>query len=265
MGADYIVIRGCRLQARLGAGPFAQTVKQRAQLLAIESRRTEIEQRVGRPLEELRITFGGTGEPEGGITLSELRGKAHALDDTTQCPGCPVGEGRPLGCYGYVTYPVSAVVERYWFDYFVDALQSGSSVYVVGHGRDGRPYSAASLAYELVLSAHAPTGTRWHLQRGSAVPGALAELAEPLRVMLASGSALDSAQVLGAVFAPAIDGAPALTLYAHLFAGFVDFLDRNGISLRGAGGVREVAEIGALLTAAARAAKSEDITVIVWS
>jgi len=265
MGADYIVIRGCKLQARLEAGPFAKTVKQRAQLLAIESRRTEIEQRVGRPLEELRITFGGADEPESGITLSELREKAHEIDDTSECAGCPVGEGRPLGCYGYVTYPVSALVERYLFDYFVAALQSGNPVYVIGHGRDGRPYSAASLAYELVLSANPSTGSRWHLRRGSAEPGALAELGEPLRVMLASGSTLDSAQVLGAVFAPAIDGAPALTLYAHLFAGFVDYLDRNGIPLHGAGGVREVAEIGALLTAAARAAKTEEISVIAWS
>jgi hypothetical protein len=82
---------------------------------------------------------------------------------------------------------------------------------------------------------------------------------------LADGAELDSAQVLAAAFAPTIDGVPALTLYAHLFAGFVDYLDRHGIALDHAVGFREVTELAALLTDAARAAKSEAISVIVWS
>jgi hypothetical protein len=265
MGADYIVIRSCALQSRLGAERFAQTVKQRAQLLAIESRRAEIEQRVGRPLEELRISFGGRGEPKAELTLAELRERAHLLDDTGECARCPVSGGRVLGCYRYVTYPLSGQVERHFFDYFVDALASGHPSYLVGHDREGRGYSAAALVHRLVVSDAAPGGTLWHVQRGSATEGALCELAEPLRVRLGSGAELDSAQVLGAAFAPAIDAAPALTLYAHLFAGFADYLERHGIDAESTHGLRELRDLGALLTDASRLAKSAPVEVIVWS
>ena len=116
-----------------------------------------------------------------------------------------------------------------------------------------------------MVSGSEPRGTLWHVQRGAATEGGLCELAEPLRVRLDSGAELDSAQVLGAAFAPAIDGAPALTLYAHLFAGFADYLARHGIEADSAHGLRELRDLGALLADAAQLAKSTPVEVIVWS
>ena len=59
MGADFTVIKGCRLQVELGDEAFAAAVKRRVQLAGLEARRSEIEAASGRSLDELSVTVTG--------------------------------------------------------------------------------------------------------------------------------------------------------------------------------------------------------------
>ncbi len=260
MGADYFFFRGCRLQTALGPERFSEAVKQRAQLATLECLREELEARTGKPLEELAVRFGDSAEPS---SFRELQHLASAVQDTQDCAACPLASGHALGCYTSITYPVDAEFEELFFEYFVEALTSGDPVYAVGRDTSGATISAAALIRQVLIGGLPPRGP-WHEQRGPAAQGGgLAERAAPLCVELA-GERLDSAQVLAAAFAPALDDLDGLLLYAHLYVSFLGFLERRGVE-SASSTLEEITQLTDLLQAAAGLARTAPVSVLVSS
>jgi len=141
-------------------------------------------------------------------------------------------------------------------------MDSSQSEYQVAKDRAGRVLTAASLVYDIVIS-ELPAKTSWHVQRGPAEVGALAERLQPIsrRLKTRSGVTLDSAQVLQASFHP-IDGGSALQLYAHFFRGF-DFFVSDKPRATGSRTITEVRALTTLLVEAAQALKQRPVSVMV--
>lgn len=211
MGADFVGFIGCELQAPLGLEGFLRMLKLRAYRAAVESQ-VPLEQRAAVQVtvsvngQERQLTYGGIIESLGSFD----RG-------CPSCVGCLVGQGQPVGCYRFVTYPVDAKFESLLFEFFVDEV--------------GRKDSIGAQFFQDVVSKQG-TDTGWH-RRGER---ALAQ-GPVLRHSggFFSRTKFDSAQLLSTFFLPsaATQNMPATSKfalmvgYSRLFADFVAFARKS--------------------------------------
>jgi hypothetical protein len=139
MGVAYIGWRDCSLQRALGPEGFQAKLELRAYRSVIEDhvpkeRRESVRLRVCAPSGSQDLAYddivAALGEFEAGIP---------------DCVSCPLADGRPLGCYRHVTYPIDAAFERLVFQCFTSRLA------------DER--SAARQLWPAIIAAH-PTGAR---------------------------------------------------------------------------------------------------------
>jgi hypothetical protein len=210
MGADFVGYIGCELQAPLGLEGFLRMLKLRAYRAAVESqvppeKRAAVEITISVNGQERQLTYAGIVESLGAFD----RG-------CPSCAGCLVGQGQPVGCYRFVTYPVDAKFEALLFDFFVEEL--------------GRKDSIGSQFLQDVVSTQG-TDTAWH-ERGQ---GNLAQGAVRKHGGFFSRTKFDSAQLLAAFFLPSAATArmpdaskfALLVGFSRLFTDFVAFARRT--------------------------------------
>ena len=254
MGVSYIGWRDCSLQRALGPEGFQAKLELRAYRSVIEDnvpkgRRESVRLRVSAPSGTRDLGYddivSALGEFESGIP---------------DCASCPLADGRPLGCYRHVTYPIDAAFERLLVECFA------------AHVPD--ELSAARRLWS-VLRPRATRGDGpWHRLRGTSV-GSLAELAEPLWVEWIDergAHAIDSAALCEALFAPAAD--PELVfLHARFWNELFAWLDlRLARSVRHeepapaaleSRTLREIHHVSELLNSSVERARSEGWRVLV--
>ena len=246
MGVSYIGWRDCSLQRELGPEGFQGKLELRAYRSVIDDnvpkeRRDSVRLRVSAP--------SGTRDLGYDEIVAALDGFERGIPD---CASCPLADGRPLGCYRHVTYPIDASFERLLFECFT------SRVAVDG--------SAARQLRVAIIGDRPGREGPWHRLRG-AVAGALAELPEPI-----VGSVVDSAVVCDALFASVND--PELVfLHARFWNELFAWLDTKlARSVRtGEPGppalesrtLREVHHVSELLNASVARARSEGWRVLV--
>lgn len=191
MGADFVGFIGCELQAPLGLEGFLRMLKLRAYRAAVESqvppeKRAAVSLTVRVNDQERQLTYAGIVASLGDFE----RG-------CPSCAGCMVGQGEPLGCYRFVTYPVDAKFESLLFDFFVDEV--------------GRNDSIGSQYFQDFVSKQG-TDTAWHA-RGE---GSLAQGKVLKHGGFFSRTKFDSAQLLATFLLPsaAIRRLPELQRFA---------------------------------------------------
>jgi hypothetical protein len=195
MGADYIGFIGCELQAPLGLEGFLRMLKLRAYRAAVESQ-VPPEQRAA-----VQVTVSVNGV-ERQLTYAGIVDSLGAFDrGCPACATCLVGQGKPVGCYRFVTYPVDAKFEALLFDFFVSEVDRADSI--------------GAQFFEDVVSKQG-TDTGWH-RRGER---ALAQGQVQKRAGLFTRKKFDSAQLLATFFLPsaATQRMPAMQRFALLVA-----------------------------------------------
>lgn len=254
MGADFIGWRSCPLQEELGQEGFLGKLKLRAY-------RTVIEERVPEDRwETVEIVLRVTGRPDREIKYGDICRELDAFEPgIPECATCPLaGNGKALGCYRYVTYPIDAVTERLVFERFVAGVEVSGSL-------------ANQLFRDIVSRVDEEAG--WYGNRGQ--EGALAELDGPLVHAWedAEGKhAVDSAQVLAALFIP-LDEPPMVLVYARFWAEFFDFVegklelaapgDALADEIKASRTLSELRHVSSMLTAAVPGAMQSGWTVVV--
>ncbi|HSO32022.1 MAG TPA: hypothetical protein VLT33_05885 [Labilithrix sp.] len=172
---------------------------------------------------ELRVTVSGTNRASQELTYGQIVRELEAFEEgIPECSSCPVGGGRPLGCYRYVTYPVDGAFEQLLFDFFVEQLKT--------------PDSIGDQIYRDVVSKQPAQGSSWHLQRGAAEKGGLATLGRPLVHTWGgffSRRSVDSAQMLASLFMT-IEHPAAVVGYGLFLAELVEFGKSRGVTKQSA-------------------------------
>jgi hypothetical protein len=178
-GIDFVGWRSCAKQAELGPKRFVLTLK-----------------KIGRAATTARSIpppasspVAVTPEQRRRLQVQQEMQQARAQFDqgTPECKACPIGGGKPYGCWVGVDFPIDADAETALFRYFTAQLD------------DER--SPGALIYRDVVAKAPAKGTPWHTDRGPG--GELAELEAPLVKewgMLLWKKRLDSAQILGSLF-----------------------------------------------------------------
>ncbi|MFT3712428.1 MAG: hypothetical protein QM817_32675 [Archangium sp.] len=206
MGADYIGFIGCELQAPLGIDGFLRMLKLRAYRAAVESQ-VPPEKRAA-----VQITVSVNGV-ERDLTYADIINTLGTFDaGCPSCAGCVVGQGKPVGCYRFVTYPVDAKFESLLFDFFVSDVDRAGSI--------------GSQFFDDVVSKQG-TETGWH-RRGER---ALAQGQLQKRGGLFTRKKFDSAQLLATFFLPSaatqrlppVQRFALLVAYSRLVREFVEF------------------------------------------
>lgn len=224
MGCDLIGWRDCELQRPLGDAGFLQKLKMVSYLRVIEAQVPAAQ----RDQVKIAVIVNDTQRQ---LAYPEIRAEAERFQEGIPgCATCPLAEGRQLGCYHYVTYPVDERFEEVAFELFTSQLETKDSI-------------SDQLYRDIV--AKQGTSTPWHTRRGP--QGALARRPEPL-VFRWGGTfttrTVDSAQLLHSLFLPL--RRPALIVgYARFWAELVAFADAKlaaelsarGITLRPDGGI----------------------------
>ncbi|HVF43559.1 MAG TPA: hypothetical protein VM936_11135 [Pyrinomonadaceae bacterium] len=240
MGVDIVGWRACPMQSGLGPEGFLRAFKLRAYKAAAERLPADA-------LSELLVRVHAPGRGEEVWTYQALCDEVErAGEGIPECETCPISEGRRLGCYRYVSYPLDEHFERLLFTYF------GEQVTL----RD----SACEQLYRDVVSAMPRHGLVWHTRRGEDTPGALAELDAPLRH--AADLYFDSAQLCAALFTsePPLPLLIVQTLFWGEFAGYVRARVENPADSRTLG---EVLRLPAFYQALAASAIGEGGTVLI--
>jgi hypothetical protein len=206
MGADIIGWRGCPLQASLGEEGFLGKLKLRAYARAIEEQVPEAHR------EKIELVVRVSGRPDRSLRYRDICAEAAAFaEGAPECPACPLGRGRALGCYHYLTYPIDAVSERLIFEYFAADVSTAGGV--------------CDQIHHDVISAIGED-TPWHTGR-TGDERALATLAQPLAVtwLDAAGAthSVDSAQVLAGLFI-SLPTRPAVVGYTRFWAELFAFI-----------------------------------------
>lgn len=210
MGADFVGFIGCELQAPLGLEGFLRLLKLRAYRAAVESqvppeKRAAVEVTISVNGQERQLTYAGIVDSLGAFDKG-----------CPSCAGCLVGQGQPVGCYRFVTYPVDATFESLLFDFFVEESERKDSI--------------GSQLLQDVVSKQG-TDTSWH-QRGER---ALARGQLRKHGGFFSRTKFDSAQLLAAFFLPSsatqgLESTSKFALligYSRFFSSFVTFARKS--------------------------------------
>lgn len=255
MGADYVGWRGCELQRELGPERFLGKLKLRAYRSVIEAQVPEDRR------DAVRVRVEVAGRPPRDLAYADILGELGLFESgIADCASCPLGEGRPLGCYRYVTYPIDAAFERLLFEFFTTTVTEELSV--------------AWQLYEDVVSTLPREAGAWHRLRGPRV-GSLAELVEPLRfewIDARGAHSVDSAVLCEALFLSVSEPALAVA-YARFWNELFEWLDaRLARRMRSADELpdgldsrtlREIQHVSDLLNASVERAKTDGWQVLV--
>lgn len=211
MGADVIGWRDCPLQQDLGVDGFLGKLKLRSYKQAIEERVPEEKW----PTIQVRVTVTGRGDRN--LAYPEIAKEVEAFQGgIPDCDACPLADGRRLGCYRYVTFPIDAAFEQLVFAFF--------------RGRFREQGTACKELYDVIFPQLAE-GEGWYAPRGEAAT--LAVLKEPLVHAWEEGDGervVDSAQLLSVLFITLADP-KLLELYAAFWAEFFKFVSDVGARL----------------------------------
>ena len=255
MGADYIGWRGCPLQQALGPEGFLGKLKLRSYRSAIETQVPPARR------DAVRVRIEVTGRAPRDLAyddiLSELGGFEAGIPD---CSGCPLSEGRALGCYRYVTYPIDASFERLLFEFYTSRVTDEESV-------------AWQLHEDLVSRLPRDPGA-WHRMRGP-TPGMLAELVEPLAfewIDARGAHRVDSARLCEALFIT-LDDPVMIVAYARFWNELFEWLDARlarrlagetpGADALASRTLREIQHVSDLLNASVARASTDGWHVLV--
>lgn len=217
MGADFIGWRNCRLQAELGQDGFLGKLKLRAYKAAIEQQVPEDR------WEAVEVLVRVTGRPDRVLRYGTISMELAAFErGIPECAACPLSDGKALGCYRYVTYPVDAAAERLMFEFFAKGVEESGSI-------------VEQLYRDVISQIDEESG--WYRNRGG--EGTLAELDMPLVHKWGRGRTqdrIDSAQVIAAMFISLED--PTLVVaYARLWIELFEYIDHKlreaGVQLLG--------------------------------
>jgi len=175
MGLDYFVRRNCPAQETLGTDGFLSHMQRRRQLAMFRPGATMIVD--GREV-AVAIPPGGVGVqmrgPQGTTSSRLQHGDLEALDASLArfqpaCHDCPANlSGAPFGCYGFVSYPISAATELWLMAKIklggVDAAVATTTLRQLGITGD----RSAELRTrgQMFFEADAPQGLIWNLQGG---------------------------------------------------------------------------------------------------
>jgi hypothetical protein len=226
MGADYVGWRACALQQELGEHGFLGKIKLRVYKRVVEERVPE-DQRA-----TIKLNLQVTGREPRETTYPEICAELDTFEaGIPECASCPLGNGNPVSCYRYVTYPIDAGSETLLFRSFCRELV--------------KPDSTAYQIWQDIVR-HIDRDSNWHQDRGE--EGMLAELAQPLTFSWQDDEGrheVDSAQLLEALFI-GLDQPPVLVAYAVLFKTIVeDVFGRISVGADGQLELRvEVSELG---------------------
>jgi len=184
MGGDIIGWRACPLQHGEGEDAFFHKLKLLAYKRAVDGLVLE-ERRADVPV---KIRVGG--QPD---RVLAYRAIVEELGDFAAgipaCDACPLAEGRRLGCYRYLTFPIPAEIEESLTAFAERQL-----------GREGAPLRVLAESYRLDTQHRALSdGFRW--SRGTS-PGHLATRPAPLAIEVAPFTDLDSADLLSILIPP---------------------------------------------------------------
>jgi hypothetical protein len=195
MGADFIGWRDCALQADLGPDGFLGKLKLRAYKRVVEER-VPVERR-----DTIQIKVQITGRGERTLTYPQICADLAAFEaGVPECRRCPLANGRPLGCYRYVTYPIDAVTEELVYDFFAEELKTRDSI-------------GDQIHRDIVSQIDDESG---FIHRRGEGGGTLAAREEPLVGEAADGRPLHSGKLLAALFIP-LEVPPLVVAYARLF------------------------------------------------
>lgn len=245
MGADFIGWRNCPLQAELGPEGFLGKLKLRAYKAVIEERVPEDR------WDTIEVVVRVTGRPDRTLGHETICTELAEFErGIPACATCPLSNGRPLGCYRYVTYPVDAIAERLLFEFFAEGVEEPDSI-------------ADQLHRDIVSQVDQETG--WYEHRGAG--GALAELEEPLAHLWGEDEEVhrvDSAQVLAAMFI-SLEDPPLVVAYARFWLEFFAFVDRrlDAEAIADSRTLGELRHVASLLGASVHGAMTEGWTIVV--
>lgn len=251
MGADYLGWRNCSLQAPLGKEGFLRKLKLRAYRRVIEEKVPKEQ----RDSIRLRVDVLGRGATE--MTYPGILEQLGAFEaGAPECKTCPLGNGAPLDCYRYVSYPVDEIAERAIFGFFTSLVAERDSI--------------ANQLYRDIAS-RVPEDSDWYTNRGE--DGMLATLDEPLIFEWDEGDetlAVDSAQILAATFF-SLEHPAVLVAYGRYFHELLAWLDRQigiqpapvGKALEQSRTLLELREISPMITAAVPYALTEGWEILV--
>ena len=234
MGADIIGWRACQLQEREGEDGFFHKLKLVAYKRHAEQTLPE-PQRSTTPI-KIRVS----GQPERVLSYQAISDAVRDFEPGIPlCRSCPFAEGRPLGCYRYVSYPVPAEIEESLVDFAEREL-----------ARDESPLCVLVDQYLEDDQLRALSDGFRH-NRGE-IPGYLASRPEALPLDTPSFEHVDSADLLTILLAPVREGAE-LALAAAVLESWLD-----GRAPEGSNGNHWAAWLGfaRLLTAAAELSSS---------
>ncbi len=251
MGADYLGWRSCSLQAPLGKAGFLQKLKLRAYRRVIENK-VEAAKR-----DSIRVRVDIVGRGAVDLTYPGILEQLGSFEQgVPECATCPLGNGGPLECYRYVSYPVDAIAERAIFGFFTNLVATEGSI-------------ADQLYRDLV--SQVPEDSDWYTNRGE--DGMLAELDEPL-VFEWDGDdethTIDSAQILAATFI-SLEQPVLVVAYGRYFAELIAWVDRQieiqpgnvSKALEQSRTLRELREISPMTTIAVPYALTEGWQILV--
>jgi len=251
MGADIIGWRACPLQQELGEDRFALELKLVAVRDGLEESREQVEQS-GKKLEELQLNLCGAGAEPLALPFPDLVTRTDGFrQGIAECDTCPLANHKRLGCYRSVSYPVDAVFERLFFEFYVGQAEEESK--------------AASVVHRFIVSGMPEeVAALWTERRGKggALGGDLAELPEPLAATLPSGQSLTSAQVLPALFLP-LPTFEAIQTYALMWTDFLGFVIDHGAPFDASLTLREGLQVHLLLAGALELCATSPCSVLV--
>jgi hypothetical protein len=242
MGADLIGWRDCELQRPLGPEGFLQKLKMRAYMRAVESQVPE-----GRR-ETVKVVVV-VDDRKRELTYAEIRAQAEGFErGIPGCASCPLSQGRSLGCYHFITYPLDARFEEAAFAFFISQVATKDSI--------------ADQVYRDVVSKQPSEGSAWHTRRGP--DGPLARLARPLTHSwggLFSKKRVDSAQLMASLFIE-LSSPPLVVGYARLYRELVAFAEG---ALPAEGTFAEFCSLSAMMQVAAAKSVTDGWRVVVDS
>ena len=230
MGADIIGWIDCPLQHELSINGFLGKLKLRAYRGAVEANVPE-GQRDG-----IRVQVMTDGREPREISYPQILAELGEFEaGIPECASCPISEGRPLGCYQYVTYPIDATFENLLFDFYVSQVETKDSI--------------CNQIYADIISQIPGSGTAWHLRRGNEPGASLAVAAQPREHKwggFLSKKRVDSAQMLMASFIT-LESLPLVAAYTRYFTELMEFANARGVQPQESQTLAEVSRLGTLL------------------
>jgi hypothetical protein len=170
MGVDYVVDKACPVKDAVGGvAALVGLVKQRLQAESVLAMARE--EGDERPPAEITVAMQ-VQRPEGveqrEVSVQELLDATAALDaQVARCEKCPARAlEEPFGCYGYVSYPISANAEQWLLSLLPDSLDSTAGAFLAkalqDFGWDGAPVAELrKLGQGAVFESDEPFMVEW--------------------------------------------------------------------------------------------------------